>query len=149
MFKSDIKIIHLVRDVRDVILSIKNTGWNIESDIEKFFPRIWCDSNLYLHYLCHSENIQYKFVKYEELIFNPVKIFKELTEFIGVTFQDKMLDANKRSERYSNVGHHANLKKEFMIENSGGWKTKMDSNMLKICEEQAGEALRKFGYISR
>ena len=146
LFKSDIKIVHIVRDVRDVILSIKNTGWDIESDIEFFFPRIWCDSNLYLQHVCCSEKMNYKLIKYEELICNPVEIFNELTDFLEAPFQYKMFDMNKRSERYANVRHHCNLKKDFMREHIALWKNSMDLDMVKLCEKQANEALEKFGY---
>ena len=45
----DAKIIHIVRDVRDVVVSLDQTGW--VHNLNVYFARFWSSSNLYLHSL--------------------------------------------------------------------------------------------------
>jgi len=91
LLDSDIQIIHIIRDIRDIMLSLKRVNWSAP-DIEMWFPRFWSNSNIYLHDIYKSKSDKYILIKYEDMIMSPLETFKKITNFIGVPFQEKMFD---------------------------------------------------------
>jgi len=149
MFESDIKIIHIVRDVRDVVLSLRNVNWNFEGKdkIEKFLPRLWSDTNLYLYNMFKYKPDKYLFVKYEDMVLNPRCVFEQITKFLNVPYQEKMFNHSERGLDYKKYSHHVNLSMPFLVDKINTWKGKPDPLIIKECNKQATEALREFGYI--
>lgn len=149
--QSQLKIIHIIRDVRDVILSLKKVKWDVDwkHNIEDFFPRMWSDSNLYLHSLMKNDKDRYYLVKYEDFISDPEMITREIACFLGVPFQEKMLDHTNRGLKIREQSHHTNLAMPFMADKIAEWRTKLDPAVSLLCEKQASECLQEFGYPLR
>ncbi|MEM4261320.1 MAG: sulfotransferase [Candidatus Woesearchaeota archaeon] len=143
---SDIKIIHIVRDIRGVIMSLKRMPW-ADPDIEKWFPRLWSFSNLYIYSLYRNNPGKYLFIKYEELVDRPEEILHKVTDFLSVPFQDKMLDPSGRGKGYEGFKEHENLSYPFLREKKDSWKKNISKELKLLCESQAEEALREFGYL--
>ncbi|WP_188593731.1 sulfotransferase family protein [Paenibacillus silvae] len=143
-----IKIIHIVRDIRDVILSLKNVDWDVDwkDNIETFFPRMWCDSNLYLNQLYSKSEQKYTLIKYEDLLHEPHHILHQLTDFLGVPFDENMLEKSTRAQKYLNVSHHENVSKDIMKTRAYAWKENITQDMLDVIDKQASEAINFFGY---
>ncbi len=112
---SDVKVIHIIRDIRDVVLSLKKVSW-APRDIETRFPRLWNYSNLYLRGLYAPRPEKYLLIKYEDMVMNPAEIFQKITDFLGVRFQDKMFDHNRRGTRYSCHADHTNIARPFLAD---------------------------------
>ena len=70
LFESNIRIIHIIRDVRDVVMSLKNTKWAPENIVNNF-PRIWEGSNLNLVRFMDESQHPYFRVRYEDMVINP------------------------------------------------------------------------------
>lgn len=147
-FDSDIKVVHIVRDIRDVVLSLRKVHWNVDwnGSIETFFPRMWSDSNLYLYELLSSRHDQYLFLRYEDLITSTASTVQRIACFLGVPFQDKMLDESCRGLKQRTLHHHSNLSKPIQSDKVQEWKANMDTSTRRLCETQAMEALQRFGY---
>ncbi|MEM4256650.1 MAG: sulfotransferase [Thermoplasmata archaeon] len=146
LVESDIKVVHIIRDIRDVILSLKRVDWGLP-DIETWFPRLWNYANLYLYNLYKDKMEKYLLIKYEDMVTSPFETFQKITHFLNVPFQEKMFDHHKRGNRYHNHPDHKNISSPFLTNKVGVWKNEMDPWLKEICEKQANEALKDFGYF--
>jgi hypothetical protein len=145
LMESDIKIIHLIRDVRDVVLSLQKVDWDT-SGIENWFPRHWGHSNLYLHELLGRRPDRYRLIRYEDLVAEPERHVRDLAGFLEVEFQDKMLDHTQRGERYAAAHDHKNISAPFLPGRAGAWHEQMSAELRQACESPSREALTTFGY---
>jgi hypothetical protein len=141
-----VPIIHIVRDVRDVVLSLQKVGW--VPDIETYFPRFWCYSNLYLHNLYKTQPQRYLLVHFEHMVQEPETVFREITAFLGVPFLSSLLDHALRVAPGQRLPpHHESLRRPFMPDKALAWKQEMTDDLQKLCERQSQEALAVFGYV--
>jgi len=139
------KIIHIVRDIRDVMVSVNRAGW--QADLDLYFPRFWNNQNLYLHQLYQHQTAKYKLVKYEALVSNPASEFLNICQFLGLEFEAEMLLSDKRNQRYRGQKAHTNLYNPISDASVGKYKSILDQSTLDNYLIQAGEALAKFGYL--
>ena len=146
-FNSDIKIIHIVRNIRDVIVSLQELQWVPE--IEKFFPRIWCESNLFLHNLLKEQTSRYLLVKFEDLITDPRKNFEKIFDLLELPHENGVFEYKNRNDRYKKMPHHSKLHKPFLPDEIGVWRKELSPKDIELCQEQASEALQHFGYSNR
>jgi len=140
----DMKIIHIVRDIRDLMVSVNRTGW--VSDLDLYFPRFWCSHNLYLNSIYKNEGSNYALIRYEDLVVNPEKEMNRLCQFLGLEFEQDMLLPEKRHQRYKGAEAHTNLYKPISDNSVGKYKTILDDATQNNYEMQANEALIAFGY---
>jgi len=138
------KIVHIVRDIRDVMVSLNKVQWN--TDLDLYFPRFWSSSNLYLHSLYKDKKDKYFFVRYEDMVKNPELTFRKICDFLEVEFQVEMLDSQRFNPRYKDMPVHAKLYKPISTDNIGVYKISLTQSQLISYEKQAGEALRIFKY---
>ena len=145
LFSSDIRIIHIVRDVRDVILSLKKTEW-APADIEQYFPRIWAGSNLNLRRFASQGTTPYLQIRYEDLVLDDVAELNKICNFLGVGFDQRMCDYSRHGKELSHLTHHQNLGKPMQQNRRYVWKESADNALIEACQLHAGVALREFGY---
>lgn len=147
LFESEVKIIHIVRDVRDVILSLKSVGW-APSDVEYYFPRIWASSNLNLRRFASQGKTPYLFVRYEDLIADPPAELKKICALLDVEFSEAMCNYSQLGKELSHLSHHQNLGKIILQDRRFAWKKNANEIIMDICLKNAGSALQDFGYES-
>lgn len=140
-----IRLIHLVRDVRDVMVSVRERNWS--QDLEFYFPRMWSMSNLYLRDLYRDETARYHLVRYEDLVQDPEGGFQQLCGFLGVEFEPGMLDPGQRHPRFKRMPHHQRLLGPLTGERVGVHREQLAVELREAYERQAGEALKAFGYL--
>jgi hypothetical protein len=145
LFDSGIKFIHIVRDVRDVILSLKKTSW-APGDIDTFFPRIWASSNLNIKQFTHYNPDSYFFMRFEDFVAEPQRYLKKLCDFLRVDFSQAMLNWAEMGSDLKQLDHHANLGRRPILERCYAWKLGSDEWDFSNLSKQAGEALIEFGY---
>ena len=88
----NIKIVHLIRDYRDCILSNK-----------KLFKRknvfalavLWRIYNTKIKMDCKELDIEYLAIRYEDIVYKAKDSITSLCEFIHITFDESMLNFNK------------------------------------------------------
>lgn len=141
------KIIHIVRDVRDLMVSLNAVGWG--NDFDLWFPRFWSNSNLYLHSLFRNDPSRYCLVRYEDLVADPTHWADRICSFLGVSFMPAMLDAQRIHPRYASMGHHTKLFQPVTPSNVGVYRDRLGPAILENYERQAREGLETFGYLSR
>jgi len=138
------RILHIVRDVRDVAASLRRTGW--APDLERYFARQWNHNNLYLHATFREDGDRYLLLRYEDLVADPAACIEAACRLLGVDFDPAMLSAPARAHaRYRDMPHHARLG-EAISADSVGQGRDLPATLLQACERQAGEALQAFGY---
>lgn len=101
-YLSGAKFIQLVRSWPDVAASYydaakkyKDTAWNNYSDLN----RIVTDLNMCINRTrLYSNKSNYKIVQYEELIKNPLPTLSSICEFIGIPFEEQLLNVPKKDE---------------------------------------------------
>lgn len=138
-------VIHIVRDVRDVMLSLGKTGW-APKDIDHYFPRLWSDRNLYLRHLGQSLR-RYLLIRYEDFVTEPAAVLERVCGMLGVEYTASMLDKNLRHQRYRGVTHHMNIYSDISSASVGKYQSAIPKKKITDYEQQAKEALIAFGYM--
>jgi len=142
------KFIHLLRDGRDVALSLQNLSWG-----SKCVPRLardWAAKTV----ICHKVgNVLPKGsffeLKYENLVLEPQAKLKEICEFLGEDYSDEILaysDKGKENMPKASMKWHENSIRAPNPKKLYGWKKKMPEADRIIFEEVAGETLKYFDY---
>jgi hypothetical protein len=147
LFDSDIKIIHLVRDVRDVVLSLQSTAW-APTEVETYFPRVWTSANLNLRHFATRILDRYLFLRYEDFVWNSEQKLEEISHFLGVPFDLKMLNWEQMGTELKHLAHHQNLGRSPLSEKCYGWKQRIPElrHQFEQWTRQAEDALCEFGY---
>lgn len=140
------KVIHIVRDVRDVTLSLLGVQWGSEASARQF-PRLWSAQNLTLRYLFPEADKNYLLVRYEDMVRAPDATFRAITSFLGVEFQETMLDHSRRGTAWRHMNYHKNLQEPFLESRIGVWQRELGPDWVRLCEVQAAEGMQTFGYI--
>ena len=150
------RIVHLVRDGRDVALSV--VGWERKAEqFRRRFP-FWDESPVTTAALWWRWHVLlgrrtggelppglYYEVRYEALVGNPEDECYRLCEFLGVAYDDAMLRFHEGRTR-EEPGLSA--KRAWLPPTPGlrEWRTEMREEDIEAFEAAAGDALEEFGY---
>jgi len=146
MLNQPTKIVHLVRDVRDVMVSLNRLDWFPKAD--SYFPRLWASRNLFLQ--THMQNApNYSLIRYEDFVTEPVRWLTTLSDFLGVEFERQMLDTTSFPSFYKTVPAHSHLHDRIGPQHIGEWKVQATVEQIRMYESQAREAMLKFGYLNQ
>lgn len=143
------KIIHLVRDPRDMALSWKHsdnhpgavmhasTIWNEEQNQALLLSNCLRDSNNFMT------------VRYEDLLSNPEKTLRLVCEHLGLDFEEQMLEfhSSDRTERNAKrLRDWTNLAKPVMKNNFNKYKNGLAESEIRWIEHICQGTMRLFGY---
>lgn len=146
------KIIHLVRDPRAVVGSLKPLAFFRTSRD----PRR--ELSWYVEKVCHQMESDvkigelmkefspdgYKLIRFEDLARNPLRVVNELYKFTGI----EMLDTVEKWLQESTQIHHGNAfstsrNSQQVVSN---WRTKMSPASVQIVEKYCGKLMRQLNY---
>jgi len=155
--------IHIIRDGRDVALSMKGMWWEAGDDIEKQASNwVWRirEARQQAQFCQH-----YLEVRYEELIANTTKVLQDICAFINLPYNSQMEDyyksaqsrLNEFNDLYKPDGTIWAKKEQFLSIHSltsqapdrsriGRWKREMSNGDRAKYEKIAGAMLRDLGY---
>lgn len=126
----DSRYIYIVRDGRDVALSLLEKPWGPNNILT--CARLWKEYNAPNDIIKELKNMGHLyFVRYEDLLDNAERIMPEVYKFLD--------------EEY-NEGKMQGLIGRIRKGNYGKWKTKMDTRQIKLFENIAANTLKRFGY---
>jgi hypothetical protein len=151
------KIINLVRDPRDVVLSQKNR-WKRSRLGGKGIPwweglRSWC--NYHPVIICKiwnasvSESARYaqseRFfsLKFEDLLSNPEKNIKNICDFLNIDYDPIMLDIPQVG---SSNETDSSVSRGMASHRIGRWKKELSKSEIYICEKFCGKWMKINGY---
>lgn len=129
----DAKFIHLIRDARDVARSCISMGWagNVWQGVDR-----WIESEqLWDNLVVKLDSDRYVEITYENLISQPEKILTELCQFMGVNYDQSMLnyDQNTTYDKPST---------EFITQ----WQNKLSDKETQLIESKVSKLLVKRNY---
>lgn len=144
LFQGDVKILHIVRDIRAVVLSLLKVDW-APADIGNTFPRTWSATNVHLSTVM-SGSSSYHLLRYEDLVGQPDHELKKICAFLNVDYQESMLSETRRGLGLRHLPHHMNLGLPVLQERAAAWRHEVAPELEKSCMASALEGLRLFGY---
>ncbi len=135
--------VHLVRDYRDNILSFKNVDFDVNNTAA--LAERWTIFNKRIDKALHSYHERSYLLRYEDVIAQPEDTLKNLCQYLGVSYDERMLEFYKYQTNEKRAWHQ-NIKKPLSAENLDVWKTNMTYNDLKQAEKVCGKVGQKYGY---
>jgi len=143
------RFIHIIRDGRDVASSLVQQWWGPNDFAEAmryWHERVSCARKM-LRMLPENRFIE---VRFEDLVANPRNTLESITTFLGLDFEEAMLDAYTRKAS-SRVGEslseiHPHLHEKPNPEQAYKWKRQVPASDQAIAHEIAGRTLAELGY---
>jgi hypothetical protein len=137
----DVKIIHIIRDPRSTVLSMKKS-WG------RSFVRgasLWRDAVVSASATADSISSEsfYK-LRYEDLTANPDRELSAIAEWLGVNFDSSRLDTYKSEERWGEASGQQGVKS-----NPRGWENRLTKKQILTIEEVTYDAMVLEGYTPR
>jgi hypothetical protein len=156
------RFVHIVRDGRDVALSVLKMNWGPETVTEA--AALWVERITKARTLAPKTN-HYIEVKFEDVLANTEPTLKRVCEFIELDFDPVMLDYHERAEARLQekardlprskrppqpaelrMQSHALAKEPPKAERTALWRTQMEPVDREEYERIAGPLLAEFGY---
>lgn len=149
----DAKFVFQVRDPRDYLLSAaerKEGRWRIKFGSRLHALEIWRDDQLGgLTAWAHLGPERVFFQRYEDLITRPAEVLTALCAFLGVEFEEAMLDFHT-SDYVAGLakpgGPRANLANPLMSDNHAKYLTGLTTRDIRMVEVHVGDLMARFGY---
>lgn len=145
----DLKVVHVVRDGRDVALSFRAAP---------FGPKhVYPAAQHWVRYLEAAEAAgaalgaaSYLVVRYEELVSDPERELRRICTLLGEAYDPAMLGYHRAQIPYPTDHRNSrNLKRPVLADSSGRWRTELTVREQRIFEAVAGDHLRRYGYPVR
>ena len=143
------RFVHLVRDGRDVVLSLREMDWAQHRGPLDTLARFW-RTNVELASAAGAELGPHRYheVRYEQLIDDPEDVLRGLCRFLGLRFEGTMLSYYEQPDGTGGIPdrqHHAHA----LLPPTKGlrdWRTQMSPEEVAQFEGIAGETLEQAGY---
>jgi Sulfotransferase family len=147
LFAADLPVIHVVRDVRDVMVSFRDLGWS--QGVPEGLARQWTANNLMVATAVPRRGSPYLRVRYEDLVADPEGEVRRMCELLGVTWDPTMIDDERRYEQFAahqEIGQHARTFEPITDARIGTHREMFDPPTLQRVNDLAAEGLEFFGY---
>lgn len=139
----DAQIIHIIRDGRDVALSM----FARRHDFRAY--NAYCVAKQWQQYVESGHEAgrllppsQYLELRYEDMIGDQKTTLQKICDFLGEAYSDELLDYKKSGE----AGKTPLLQKPIQKSNRDKWKQDMPPWQIRVFESAAGDTLKKFDY---
>lgn len=153
------KFIHIIRDGRDVICSMRESPkYRFDKDGKKvptnvWHPLEWCFDewhSVVSRTIQHRKDPRYYEIRYEDLVTNKEEEMKKLCEFIGVNFEKAIIE-NEKIKKDNSIQIEVMQSKEAITKVNKNrlarWKNDLNYDDAKYIQEHGGELLKELGYI--
>lgn len=147
LFK-DYKVIHIVRDPRDVFLSKSKAPWSKKQSI---FKKLIANNAQLLIGNKYKKQNPNKIVeiKYEDLLRSPERVLKSLCSFLGVEYEENMLSFQQEARKLVS-NDEMSWKKEtigpLLKSNTSKWKSEMEPALITLIQDSCRIAMKKGNY---
>jgi len=143
------RIIHLVRDGRDVALSY--LGFDSGPTTVRDAARYWrYMAGVGRHFHKERPDVPYIEVRYEDLVLEPEAGIKEICRFLDIQYEPAMVDfqaGHKRPTEKDSFGHEL-VGRPVTAGRVGRWRKEMTERDVVVFEALAGRRLQDFGYAT-
>lgn len=139
----DAQIIHIIRDGRDVALSMFTRRHDFGAYNAYHAAKLWEQYVETGHTLGHAvPKGQYLELRYEDMLTDQRTALQTICAFLGESYSDDLLEYKKSGE----AGKTPLLQKPIQKENKDKWKSAMTPRQIHVFESAAAATLEKFGY---
>lgn len=142
------KFIHIIRDPRAVVLSLMKAPFG--SDRIGNSCNIWQEAiDVHRQYADELGSERYRVVKYEDLVFQPEEILKQICSFLNLEFSSQMLQFDRRkvlgfNQRYSE--HMSNTLKPIFTSSIDKWQNELNYSQIAIIQTVLAEEMQLLNY---
>ncbi|GIH27785.1 sulfotransferase [Acrocarpospora phusangensis] len=140
----DAQIIHLIRDGRDCVSSLKEMPW-FKGDIYEAVYR-WTESiDIGRGHKLPPDS--YYELRYEDLTTDPAATLTALCTFIGEAYDPVMREPYRVADVVpSHKDWHINTRQAVTTTRAGSWSQRLEPWEVSLCETVMGERLTAYGY---
>lgn len=146
------RFLHIVRDGRDVALSLMEMDWATAQAPEglETLARFW-RTNVELAFEARDElgPRRYREIRYERLIDDAESVVRDACAFLDLPFEPVMLSYHERADQLAGSLRNKDDHRRIRLPPTKGlrdWRTQMSRDDLSRFELVAGEALERAGY---
>tara|TARA_R110002074_G_scaffold173817_2_gene336655 strand:- start:756 stop:1700 length:945 start_codon:yes stop_codon:yes gene_type:complete len=144
----DYKVIHIIRDPRDVILSKNKAEWSKRQSLVKKLVANSSQLRIAELFKKKSPNMMLE-VRYEDLISNPEFVLKDICKFLTIDYDPNMLDFQGQANKLI-AKDEISWKREtigpLLSQNSSKWRTEMPVETCCLIEACCAKAMTNGGY---
>jgi hypothetical protein len=145
------KFIHIVRDGRDVAISLKSKSWGANTFVKalKFWERLVTTNHRMLKMLTADRYVE---IRYEDLVTDSEKTLIKICNCLGIQYHTAMLESYSIKAKQNDVvgtklnSIHANLSAKPDISQLYKWKNTLSKSDKAIAAELSDKALMLFNY---
>ncbi len=131
------RLVHIIRDPRDVVLSRLKTDMNMHKDVRK-----WAQNYAGTFQLGRQQGKQlygprYTEIFYEQLIQEPEQALDQLCSWLGIAYDPAMLAYQQQAREIvadNEMDWKENVLKPVLKHNCGKWRTGMESTDVQMVE---------------
>jgi hypothetical protein len=138
-------IVRIVRDPRDVSLSLMKVPWGVQSFIEGilFWEQLDRQSRAFF-----GDDARCYTLRFEDLVTSPVETLEKLCGFLGETFEPGMLDTSATGAEINarNVPWKAKVSEAVDGRRVGAWRSEISRDENCLAEAVLGDRLLAYGY---
>jgi hypothetical protein len=143
----DAKLLHLVRDGRDVVLSQKSIEW-MSGNLPKLILD-WRWKTTIAHKVGSVLGNNFLEIRYEDLVRQPEQVLRRICSFIDETYDQAMLSYSDEAQNVvpsASLKWHRNSIRPPDPSRLDRWKTDLARAERVLFEQLAGDTLDLFGY---
>lgn len=142
----DAQIVHLIRDGRDCVASLKSMPWARQDIYEAIST--WTEAiDSCRRAARRMPPDAYAELRYERLVADPDGQLRELCDFLGEDYDQAMTQPHKVADSIpERKTWHAGNRRPITPAPSGTWRGRLDSSEVSLCERVMGRRLRELGY---
>ncbi|MAF13532.1 MAG: hypothetical protein CMI53_01415 [Parcubacteria group bacterium] len=139
----DAHCVHIIRDPRDIFLSTKK---NFGTVSPFYGGKSWAENVSQIMSL-KNELKHYYELRYEQFVTNSKEELEKLCSFLGVDFDNQMLEFYKKIINPSKS--HSLLTKKIVTNNFNKWQTNLSDKKLELLYAGAGAKIFQLGYSDK
>ncbi len=147
LFGPEVPVLHVVRDVRDVMASFTDLGW--ADGVAEGMVRHWVAHNLVVAGAVPRQGSPYLRLRYEDVVADPEGSFRAACELLGVPFDPAMLDDEARFQQFDahrGMAQHAQTFEPITDERIGRHREVFAADAIARMDRLAADGLEAFGY---
>ncbi len=145
------KFIHLTRDYRDNILSIKNVDF--EAPITALLAYRWRFAEKRILKEISKSPDRFYTIMYEDFVSTPKKFLKEMCQFLNIEYKPETLEFHKNKDKiFENFDrkhiekYHSSLLRPITVDKIYGWKRKMCEKDIMVADKVVGNIAEASNY---
>jgi hypothetical protein len=144
----DAKFVHVIRDVRDVVISTLEAWSSRRRHIDVYYAaRNWSDRVGRARTEGRRLGVDRYFeVRYERLVADAEPVIRATCEFLDEPFVSEMLQPEVIARQQLPPGSHEGVRHPITAARAGRWRGDLAPQDLRLVEQVAGPALTSFGY---